>query len=108
MRVDLLLIVRRQLTVQIFFQQLTANFITNSSVGTDLLSHLRAGAVQISLQLRKRETRNRGDLFVTALVQHLEREYQPLVFVERGQRAPDKVVQLLAQKPFDRYRFVVA
>src|SRR5690242_19774561 len=71
----------------------TSHFITNSSVGTDLLSHLRAGAVQISLQLRKRETCDRSDLFVTALVQHFQREHQSLVFVERSQRAPDQVVQ---------------
>src|SRR5678815_2249593 len=86
----------------------TSHFITNSSVRTDLLPHLRAGAVQISLQLRERETCNRGDLFVTALVHHLEREHQSLVFIEGGEGAPDQVVQLLAQQPFDRHRFVVA
>src|SRR4026207_648050 len=79
----------------------TSHFITNSSVGTDLLSHFRAGAVQISLQLRERETCDRGDLFVTALVHHLEREHQSLVFVQRGERAPYQVIQLLAQQPFD-------
>src|SRR5215213_10699135 len=62
----------------------TSHFITNSSIRTDLLPHLRAGAVQISLQLRERETRDRGNLFVTALVHHFECENQSLVFVERG------------------------
>src|SRR5678815_2726854 len=86
----------------------TSHFITNSSVRTDLLSHLRAGAVQISLQLRERETRDCCYLFITALVQYFEREHQALVFIECRQRAPDKRVQLLAQQSIDRHRFVVA
>src|SRR5690349_23203015 len=86
---------------------LSSNFITNSRIRTDPSSHLRSRAVQVRLQLRYRETSDVCDLFVTALMQHLQREHQPLVFVERCERATNHLVQLLVEQAVDRRRFVI-
>src|ERR1700682_2568257 len=47
------------------------------------------------------------DLFITALLKNLQRKYEPLVFIERGQRAVNQLVQLFTEKLIDRNRSLV-
>src|SRR6185369_12129836 len=84
-----------------------SDFITNPRIQPNPPPHLRSRAMQVRLQLRDRMTRDLRNLFVTALMQHLQREHQSLVFVKRRKRTSDHVVQLFIQHALDRRRSAV-
>src|SRR5712692_263637 len=64
--------------------------------------------MQVRLQLRNREAGDFGDLFVTALLKHLERKDQTLVFIEQSERILNHFVQLFIEKLLDRHWAAIA
>src|SRR3989442_1840699 len=89
------------------FKQVS-HFMTNSHIRPDATSHFRSRSVQIRFQFRNRETGDFRNLFVTALLKNLQCKDQPLVFVERGERALNQLIQFFAKQLVDRHEPPVA
>src|SRR5258706_6502117 len=75
-----------------------SHFIAHSQVWPDAAAHFGPRAMQICLELRYRRAGDLRDLLVAPLLKNLEREDQPLVFVQRAQRFTNDAVQLLVEE----------
>src|SRR6185503_7231268 len=86
----------------------SSHFIANSQVRLDAAAHLSPRAMQIGFQLWNRGSGDLGDLLVAALLKHLQRKHNPLIFVQSPERVFDDTAQFLVQQLTVGRKFSVA